>query len=127
MTTLEVVLRLVERKYGKVRRVWVFDLCIISEMNLEAIRKRGGQYLVGTPRSKLRKFERQLLEKDWQRERVHPEVEAKTVTMGLEKRVEKGKLKDRHKLERLLGQIQARSPQVADLYQARVRGFCGAR
>jgi len=38
----------------------------------------------------------------------------------LEKRVEKGKLKDRHKLERVLGQIQARSPQVADLYQIEV-------
>src|SRR5207249_4401584 len=49
VTTMEAVLRMVERKYGRARRVWVFDRGIISEENLAAIRKRGGQYLVGTP------------------------------------------------------------------------------
>jgi transposase len=76
-TTLETVLRLVERKYGQARRVWVFDRGIISEANLERLRQHGGQYLVGTPRSKLKQLERQLLADDWQQ--VHPEVEAKTV------------------------------------------------
>jgi hypothetical protein len=42
---------MVERKYGKARRIRVFDRGIVSEENLEAIRKRGGQYLTGTPRS----------------------------------------------------------------------------
>ena len=47
VTTLEAILRMVERKYGKARRVWVFDRGIVSEENLAALRKRGGQYLVG--------------------------------------------------------------------------------
>ena len=31
---------------------WVFDRGIVSEENLAALRRRGGQYLVGTPRSR---------------------------------------------------------------------------
>src|SRR5207245_1680020 len=48
VSTMETILRMVERKYGKARRIWVFDRGIVSEENLAAIRKRGGQYLVGT-------------------------------------------------------------------------------
>jgi transposase len=78
VTTVETVLRMVERKYGKARRVWVFDRGLASEENLAAVRQRGGQYLVGTPRSKLKQFERQLLEPDWHK--VLPEVEVKLVS-----------------------------------------------
>ena len=72
VTTLETVLRMVERKYGQARRVWVFDRGIVSEENLEALRRRQGQYLVGTPRAKLKQFERELLEDGWRQ--VRPEV-----------------------------------------------------
>jgi hypothetical protein len=54
VSTMETILRMVERKYGTARRIWVFDRGIVSEENLAAIRKRGGQYLVGTPRSQMR-------------------------------------------------------------------------
>ncbi len=153
VTTVETVLRMVERKYGKARRVWVFDRGIVSEENLAALRRRGGQYLVGTPRSKLKQFEKPLVEGGW--EQVRPEVEVKLVPTpqgeetyilcrstarrakeqairsrfstrmekaltALEKRVAEGKLKDRHKIERKLGSIQARHPQVADLYTMKV-------
>jgi hypothetical protein len=56
VTTIEAILRTVERKHGKARRVWIFDRGVVSEENLVAIRKRGGQYLVGTTRSKLKQF-----------------------------------------------------------------------
>ncbi len=61
VSTMETILRLVERKYGKARRVWVFDRGILSEENLQAIRKRGGQYLVDTPRRQMKQFEQELL------------------------------------------------------------------
>ena len=48
---------MVERKYGKARRIWVFDQAIVGEENLAAVRKRGGQYLVGTPRRQMKQFE----------------------------------------------------------------------
>jgi len=55
VSTMEAILRTVERKYGAARRVWVMDRGIVSEANLAAICKRGGQYLVGTRRSKLKR------------------------------------------------------------------------
>src|SRR5215510_7153614 len=79
VSTMEVILRMVERKYGKARRIWVMDRGIVSEENLAAIRKRGGQYLVGTPRSLMKQFEEELLKDDCTR--VKPEVEVKKVSI----------------------------------------------
>jgi transposase len=77
VSTVEAILRTVERKHGKARRVWIFDRGVVSEENLVAIRKRGGQYLVGTARSKLKQFEQQLLKDDF--EKIRPEVEVKQI------------------------------------------------
>jgi transposase len=152
--TIETILRMVERKYGKARRIWVFDRGIVSEENLAAIRKRDGQYLVGTPRSQMKRFEAELLKDGWVQ--VRPEVEVKQVaipqgeetyilcrTAGrkekekairnrfstrmedalqrLQKTIATGRLKDRHKMERRLGKIQARHPSVNDLYDVSLR------
>lgn len=154
VSTMETILRMVERKYGQARRIWVFDRGIMSEENLVAIRKRGGQYLVGTPRSQMRQFEAELLKDDWIQ--VRPEVEVKKVAIPqgeetyilcrtggrkekekairnrfsarmedalkrLGKSIETGRLKDRNKMERRLGRIQARHPQVNDLYEVALR------
>jgi transposase len=154
VSTMETILRMVERKYGKARRIWVFDRGIVSEENLAAIRKREGQYLTGTPRSQMKQFEAELLQEDWTR--VRPEVEVKKVAIpegeetyilcrtagrkekekairrrfsnsmetaltGLEKAIATGRLKDRNKMERRLGKIQARHPQVNDLYDVDLR------
>jgi len=154
VSTMETMLRMVERKYGQARRVWVMDRGIVSEENLAAIRKRGGQYLVGTPRSQMKQFEAELSKDDWTQ--VRPEVEVKKVAIpqgaetyilcrtagrkekeqairnrfsssmekalhGLEKAIARGWLKDRNKMERRLGRIQARHPSVNDLYEVSLR------
>ncbi len=72
--TLEEVVEAMEAKYGKAKRIWVFDRGIASEANLEFLRERGGQYLVGTPKSRLRKFEKELIDKDWREVRHGIEV-----------------------------------------------------
>ena len=77
VTTVEAILRTVERKYEKARRVWIFDRGVVSEENLAAIRKRGGEYLVGTTRSKLKQFEAELLKDDF--EKIRPDVEVKQI------------------------------------------------
>ena len=77
VTTVEAILRTVERKYGKARRVWIFDRGVVSEENLAAIRKRSGAYLVGTRRSKLKQFEAELLKDDF--EKIRPDVEVKRI------------------------------------------------
>src|SRR2546430_3117544 len=64
--TLEGALEGIERKHGKARRIWVFDRGVVSEANLEKLRERGAQYVVGTPRSQLKQYEQQLLQGEWQ-------------------------------------------------------------
>jgi transposase len=61
VSIMETILRMVECKYGQARRIWVMDRGIVSEENLKAIRSRGGQYLVGTPRRQMKQFEAELL------------------------------------------------------------------
>ena len=124
------------------------------------MRRRNAQYLVGTPRSKLKQFEQQLLEDGW--EQVRPEVEVKCIptpdgeetyilcrTAGrrqkeqairgrfsrgletalarLEKSIARGRLRDRFKIERRLGRLQERYPQVAYLYEMRIVEQGGSR
>jgi transposase len=75
VTTTREMVQIMEDKYGKANRVWVMDRGMVSEKNLEFMRKTGARYLVGTPKSMLKKFERQLLEQNW--EEVQPGVEVK--------------------------------------------------
>jgi len=65
VTTIEEIIEAMERKYGKANRVWVLDRGMVDEESLAFIRERGGNYLVGTPRSMLKRFERELTELDW--------------------------------------------------------------
>jgi len=67
VTTLDEIVEAVERKHGKAQRVWVFDRGIVSEDNLLRMRNRNALYLVGTRKSQLRKYERRLLEGEWQK------------------------------------------------------------
>lgn len=65
VTTLRAIVRLMECKFGRAKRVWVMDRGIASEDNLAWLRQRGGHYLVGTPKGKLKSFEKDLLSADW--------------------------------------------------------------
>ena len=74
--SLDEIMARMEELYGKASRVWVFDRGVASEKNLETLRQSNGLYLVGTPRTLLRKVEAALLEDDW-----------KTVREGIEVKV----------------------------------------
>lgn len=65
VTTLEEMVKLMEEKYGKAQRVWVLDRGIVSEENLDFLRECGAKYIVGTPRAVLKKFEKELDQRDW--------------------------------------------------------------
>jgi len=75
VTTIEEIVETMERKYGKARRIWALDRGMVSEENLRFIRERGGCYIVGTPRSDLRRYERQLTEGGWST--VYEDLEVK--------------------------------------------------
>ena len=66
-TTLRAFLQKIESQYGKARRVWVMDRGIPTEEVLAEMRGSDPpvQYLVGTPRGRLSKLEKDLLDKPW--------------------------------------------------------------
>jgi transposase len=64
-TTVKTMIQSLEKKYGWLNRVWVMDRGMVSEENLKFLRERGGQYIVGTPKSMLRQFEQHFTEEDW--------------------------------------------------------------
>jgi transposase len=78
VTTLEDIVKLMEKKYGKAHRVWVFDRGIVSEANLAYLNECKAQYVVGTPKYLLKKFEAVLCDKSW--DEVESGVEVKIVT-----------------------------------------------
>lgn len=76
VTTVEEIVETMERRYGRADRVWVMDRGMTSAENLDWLRAGGRRYLLGTPKSELRRFERELVEKrGW--ERVRPDLEVK--------------------------------------------------
>ena len=75
VTTVEEMVELMEEKYGQAQRVWVIDRGMVSEENLEFLRQRRARYLVGTPKSMLKRYEREMTEAGW--EAVAPGVEVK--------------------------------------------------
>ena len=75
-TTLRGFLDKIEASYGRARRVWVMDRGIPTEAVLEEMRtsERAVFYLVGTPRSKIRQYEKKWLDLPWQKVRDAVEV-----------------------------------------------------
>jgi transposase len=150
VTTTQEMVEIMEKKYGKANRVWVMDRGMVSDANLKYIRSTGAYYLVGTPKSMLKKFEQQLLDQSW--EEVQPGVDIKLccspdgteetfvlcrsvgrrekenailnrfVTRledGLAKLVEqaeKGRLRDRQKVERRIGRLLERNSRAAAFF-----------
>lgn len=75
VTTVEDVVEAMEEQYGRAKRIWVMDRGMTSEDNLEWLREGGRQYLVGTPKSELRKWEFELKAEDgWEKVRKGLEV-----------------------------------------------------
>ena len=79
VSTVEKIVELMEQRYGKSNRIWVMDRGMVSEKNLAFLRKEGRRYLVGTPKSLLKKYEQELLSDDWHKIREGIEVKLLTV------------------------------------------------
>jgi transposase len=75
-TTLRGFLEKIEKMYGKARRVWLMDRGIPSEAVLAEMRDPARQmfYLVGTPRAKVKQFEKQWLDLPWHKVRDSVDV-----------------------------------------------------
>jgi transposase len=75
-TTLRSFLDKMESLYGRARRVWIMDRGIPTEAVLEEMRNSDREifYLVGTPRSKVRQYEKKWLDLPWRKVREAVEV-----------------------------------------------------
>jgi hypothetical protein len=74
--TLRTFLSKIETQYGKARRVWVMDRGVPTEAALAEMRASDPpvQYLVGTPKGRLSRLEKHLIEKPWRKAREGVEV-----------------------------------------------------
>jgi transposase len=63
VTTVEDIVETMETRYGKARRIWIWDRGMTSEANLAWMRDTGRPYLVGTPRAELKKWEREFVDR----------------------------------------------------------------
>jgi transposase len=70
-TTLADFLKSIENQYGKANRTWVMDRGIPTEEILQTMRESDPpiNYLVGTPKGRLTKLEKEFLTKPWQQVR----------------------------------------------------------
>lgn len=67
VTTVEEIVETMEARYGLAQRIWVMDRGMTSEDNLSWLRETARRYLIGTPKSELRKWARQIADaQDWQ-------------------------------------------------------------
>ena len=70
--TLKEFLDKIEKQYGKAERIWLMDRGIPTEKVLEQMRQSEPpvKYLVGTPKGRLNRLEKQLLDKPWHQART---------------------------------------------------------
>ena len=116
-TTLRDMLKLIQMRYGSAERIWVMDRGIPTEAVLEELRQSDPKvgYLVGTPKGRLTKLEKELAQKPWQE--VRPQLRVKLLAQDGEvyvlaesgARTEKERAMRRRQLKALwqrLGEIQ---------------------
>lgn len=64
VTTLKEIVEKMEKRYGATDRIWVLDRGMVSTKNIRFLKQR--HYIIGTPKSLLKKFEQELLSENWQ-------------------------------------------------------------
>ena len=76
VTTVQEIVGTMETRYGQAQRIWVMDRGMTSAANLTWLRQTDRRYVVGTPKSELRKWAAQIADtQDWHT--VREGVEAK--------------------------------------------------
>jgi transposase len=75
VTTVQPMVESMEERFGKAKRVWVMDRGMVSGENIAWLNSTGRRYVIGTARSELSRFAKQIAEKtDWHQIREDIEV-----------------------------------------------------
>jgi len=121
--TVEDIVGLVESRYGKADRVWAMDRGMVSQKNVEFLKQGGRKYILGTPKSSLRAYEKELLAGDWRQ--VHEGLEVKKCKADSEDetfilcRSAERRLKDKAILDRFEKNIEEGLADIAASCQKR--------
>jgi transposase len=125
-STLGGMLQKIETQYGKAERTWIMDRGVPTEEILEEMRASlpPVRYLVGTPKGRLSKLEKDLAQQPWQEARpgvtvkLLPQGEELYVFAQSEARIDKERAMRRRRLKKLsqrLKELQARKITYQDL------------
>jgi transposase len=75
VTTVQQMVESMEERFGKVNRVWVMDRGMVSAENIAWLNATARRYVIGTPRTELRRFAKQIGERTaWRQIREDIEV-----------------------------------------------------
>ena len=126
VTTVKEIVEAMERRFGKARRVWVMDRGMVSAENIAWLNATGRRYVLGTARSELKRWSRELAERnDWRHIREDVQIKLCRGPDGVEtfllcrsaSRLEK----ERAMHSRFAGRIEAGLSSLARRIQASTR------
>ena len=66
VTTWQEIVTTMEKRYGRANRIWCGDRGMMSRENIEFMESGNRRYIIGASKATLKKFERELLDEDWQ-------------------------------------------------------------
>lgn len=75
VTTVKQIVTTMEERYGEADRIWVMDRGMVSAANVEFLKEGNRRYIMGTHKTLLRRYEKQLIASDWNA--VHDGLEVK--------------------------------------------------
>jgi transposase len=78
VTTVKEIVTTMEERYGTADRIWVMDRGMVSAANVEFFKEGNRRYIMGTHKTLLRRYEKQLIASDWNT--VHDGLEVKLCT-----------------------------------------------
>jgi transposase len=84
VTTVEDIVECMEERYGVADRIWAMDRGMVSEENVAFLKEGGRRYILGTPKSQLKRYERELAEVGWETVREGLEVKKVLAPEGAE-------------------------------------------
>ena len=121
-TTVQKIVVTMEARHGTVGKVWIMDRGMASAENLAWLRASGRRYILGTPKSELRKWAPALAEKThWREIREGIEVKLCAAPEGGEETFILCRSQDRIEKERAMHErFSARIEQALEKLQARI-------
>jgi transposase len=121
VSTVEDIVEMIEARYGKAGRIWAMDRGMASCENFEFLKQGSRRYILGTPKSQLKAYEKELMESGWESVREGVEVKKCASPDGSETfilcRSADRRLKDKAIHDKFASKIEAGLVKIAESCQ----------